>query len=351
MSERIDIQLLEQSGEAAWDAFVSRSADATFFHRAGWRRVIQQAYGHRSHYLMAQRGGEVVGVLPLIHVKSRLFGDGLISTAFFAYGGIAADDAEVAQELAGRASRLGADLGVGHVELRHRRPRPELGGEGLGWTDKADLYATFRRPLLPDAAANLKAIPRKKRADVRKGLEGALRVDSAADVAVFHRIYAHSVHALGTPVFPRRFFTQLQQEFGPAVEISAVHGPDGPVSALISFFFRNEVLPYYGGALPAARGLHAYDHMYWMLMCRAAERGCTLFDFGRSKRGTGAFDYKTYWGFEPEALHYQYHLVRRHDLPNINPLNPKYRLMVESWKRLPLSLANALGPHIARQLG
>ncbi|MCW2240894.1 FemAB family XrtA/PEP-CTERM system-associated protein [Azospirillum canadense] len=346
MSGVINIRLLDESGEGAWDAFVDRSPEATFFHRASWRRVIHAAYGHRPHYLMAWRGGEVVGVLPLVHVRSPLFGNGLISTAFFAYGGIAADDTEVAWELAERAKRLGAELGVGHVELRHRTPR-----DNLGWTAKTDLYATFRRPITADEASNLKAIPRKKRADVRKSLGNGLTVDTAADVATFHRIYAHSVHTLGTPVFPRHFFARLQREFGPAVEISAVHGPTGPVAALVSFFFRGEVLPYYGGALPAARGLHAYDHMYWTLMCRAAERGCTVFDFGRSKRGTGAFDYKTYWGFEPEALHYQYHLVRRRDLPNVNPLNPKYRLMVEAWKRLPLSFATALGPHIARQLG
>lgn len=346
MSGALEIKALAEGDEAAWDAFVQDCPEATFFHRTGWRRVIESAYGHRAHYLLARRGGVVVGVLPLIHVKSPLFGNALVSTAFSVYGGIAAADGEAAQALAEQATALGRALGVGHVELRHRTPREEL-----GWETKSDLYATFRRTIAADEEANLKAIPRKKRADVRKSLGNGLTVDTAASLDTFHRIYAHSVHSLGTPVFGRRFFELVQREFGPSVEISAVHGKEGPVAALVSFFFRDEVLPYYGGALPAARPLHAYDHMYWTLLCRAAERGCRIYDFGRSKRGTGAFDYKTYWGFEPEALHYQFHLVRSREVPNVNPLNPKYRLMVETWKRLPLSIANAIGPHIARQLG
>ncbi|MGH7001025.1 MAG: FemAB family XrtA/PEP-CTERM system-associated protein, partial [Stellaceae bacterium] len=216
---------------------------------------------------------------------------------------------------------------------------------------KTQLYFGFERAIAASDAENLKAIPRKKRADLRKAIDDRrLVTDAEAPVETFFGIYAESLRNLGTPVLPLRFYGAIKATFGDAVEISTVAGPEGPVAALMSFFFKDRALPYYGGAVPAARRLHAYDLMYWAQMQRAAARGVRVFDFGRSKRSTGSFDYKTYWGFEPAALGYQYRLVQRADLPEINPLNPKYRLMVGTWRRLPLALANRIGPVVARQI-
>lgn len=335
----------EAQDEAAWEAFVFAQSETSFFHRAGWRRVIESSLGHRAHYRCAWRGETLVGILPLIEVKSRLFGHALVSLAFGVAGGIAAVDAAAVAALAEDAAQLGARLGVDFVELRHETPRD------IPWIAKPELYFGFRRALQRDEAANLKAIPRKKRADLRKAIDNkSLTVDTAADPKIFYRIYSESVRNLGTPVLPRRFYTAIAAEFGNAVELSTINSPAGPVAALMTYFFKDVAMPYYGGATPAARPLHAYDLLYWRLMGRAVERGCSVFDFGRSKRGTGAFDYKTYWGFEPTPLAYQFHLVRQQALPEINPLNPKYRLMVDSWKKLPLPVANTLGPLIARQI-
>jgi FemAB-related protein (PEP-CTERM system-associated) len=307
--------------------------------------VIERSLGHRTHYLCAWRGKTLAGILPLVHIRSRLFGNSLVSLGFGVYGGILGDD-DAAQALAQEAASLGRSLGVGHVELRHMtRAR-------AGWLTKPDLYFTFCRTLAKDSAANLKAIPRKKRADLRKAIDNpALSVDAGADLDVFFAIYSESVRNLGTPILPKRFFAAIAEEFGPAVEISAVKGPAGPVAALMTFYFKDRVMPYYGGANAAARPLHAYDLQYFRLMERALARGATIFDFGRSKRGTGAYDYKTYWGFEPTPLAYEFYLVKGGELPDVNPLNPKYKLMIETWRRLPLGLANAIGPLIARQIG
>lgn len=335
----------EAQDEAAWEAFVFRDATASFFHRAGWRRVIENSLGHRAHYRCAWRDGTLVGVLPLIEVKSRLFGHALVSLAFGVGGGIVATDPAAVVALAEDAARLGEALGVDFVELRHDQARD------IPWLAKPELYFGFRRTLSQDEGANLKAIPRKKRADLRKAIDNKnLVADIGVDPKIFYRIYAESLRNLGTPVLPQRFYTAIVEEFGNAVELSTIRGPDGPVAALMTYFFKDVAMPYYGGATPAARPLHAYDLQYWRLMGRAIERGCKVFDFGRSKRGTGAFDYKTYWGFEPSPLHYQFHLVRQESLPEINPLNPKYRLMVDTWKKLPLPVANTLGPAIARQI-
>jgi FemAB-related protein (PEP-CTERM system-associated) len=343
---RVQVRPLLHFEEPLWEEFVARSAEATFFHKVGWRRAVAEGCGHEGYNLAAWRGARLVGILPLTHVRSRLFGDALVSVAFGVYGGILAEDKEVVCALGAAAVELGQRLDVGHVELRHERPL------ALGWTAKAGLYATFKRAISASHDENLKAIPRKKRADLRKAIGNPkLRVDAAADVRTFFRVYAESVRNLGTPVFPLSLFEAIQREFDDAVEISAVHGPEGAVAAVMSFYFKDQVLPYFGGATPFARPLHAYDRLYWELMRRAADRRCQIYDFGRSKRGTGAFDYKTYWGFEPTPLHYQYFPVRAAVIPDVNPLNPKYRLMAAAWKRLPLSVANVMGPHIARQLG
>jgi len=119
----------------------------------------------------------------------------------------------------------------------------------------------------------------------------------------------------------------------------------------MSFYFRDEVLPYYGGGTELAREVAGNDFMYWEVMRRACERGLRVFDYGRSKRGTGSFDFKKNWGFEPQPLHYEYRLVRGKRVPEHNPLNPRYRLLIKLWQRLPLALANRIGPHIVKNLG
>jgi FemAB-related protein (PEP-CTERM system-associated) len=341
----IRVATVDRIGPAVWDAFVRGEPSATFFHLSGWQRVVARTYGYDTHYLAAVSDGRIVGVLPLVHLRTRLFGNALISNAFSIGGGIAASDPDAVFALAAAAAALGERLGVDYVELRSETAAVP------GWLVKGDTYATFRRRLHPTAEANLKAIPRKKRADVRKGMASGLRVDLSGDIDAFYGFYAERVHKLGSPVFAKRFVRALAEEFGTDCEIAVVHGPAGPVAALASFFFRDRVLPYYGGGTAAARPVHAYDHLYWTLMQRAVARGATEFDFGRSKFGTGAFAYKTFWGFEPTPLRYQYHLVRAGAVPDINPLNPKFRLATDLWQRLPLAVANLAGPWIARQLG
>lgn len=336
---------LTQIGRAAWDAFVYREPTATFFHLSGWQKIVESVYGYDTYYLAAASANRIAGVLPLVHVRSRLFGSALISNAFCVYGGIASDNPNAVHSLAEAALALGQRLGVSYVELRSQK------GTVPDWPVKGGTYATFQRPLSAKDDENLKAIPRKKRADVRKAIKADLPVDTSGDVDAFYSVYAESVRNLGTPVFAKKFLTAIQSEFADQCEISVIRGPDGPAAALTSFFFRDQVLPYYGGGVAGARRLHAYDYLYWTLMQRAAARGARVFDFGRSKYGTGAFNYKTFWGFEPEPLEYQYGLTGASGIPDINPLNPKYRLMVAAWQKLPLSAANLIGPWISRQLG
>jgi FemAB-related protein (PEP-CTERM system-associated) len=213
------------------------------------------------------------------------------------------------------------------------------------------LYVTFRKELDPDPDTNLKQIPRRQRAMVRKGIKAGLvgQLDDTTDR--FYPLYAESVRNLGTPVFSRRLFDALREQFGRQCEILTIEHEGRPISSVMSFYFRDEVLPYYGGGSFEARGVAANDFMYWDLMRRACERGVKVFDYGRSKRDTGSFRFKKHWGFEPEPLHYECLLVKAREIPEVNPLNPKYAFFIRTWKKLPVGVANALGPWLSKNLG
>ena len=329
---------------ARWDAFVRAAPEGTFFHLSAWAGILQEVFRHHTHYLLAERAGQVVGVLPLARIRSRLFGDYLSSLPFCVYGG-ALGDADAVAGLEAEAERLAVELDVQHLEYRNLRARHE------DWP-RQTLYYTFRKPILPDVDANMLAIPRKQRAMVRKGIKNGLRGEIDPTPERFFELYSDNVLRHGTPALSQAYFARLMETFGDDCEVLTVVDPAGrPLSSVLSFYWRDEVLPYYAGDDPAARDLAANDFKYWDLMRRACERGCTLFDYGRSKQGTGPFSFKKNWGFEPMPLSYEYRLYKRDGVPQNNPMNPKYRLFIAMWRRLPRRVANALGPHIVRNLG
>ena len=345
MSEpSVTVRMMQAEDSARWDAFVFTCPEATFFHRAGWKEVIERAFGHRTHYLLAERAGDIVGVLPSTEVKSRLFGHSLVSNVFCVYGGIAAMDDTARAALDTAAQQRARDLQVGHLEYRQLKPFH------TDWPSQ-DLYFTFRKAIDPDVEANMLAIPRKQRAMVRKGIKNELVAEIDAHVDRFFKLFADNVKRHGTPALPKRYFALLKEIFGADCEVLTVLHQGRVVSTVLTFYFRDEVLPYYAGDTEDARHLAANDFKYWDLMRRGCERGYKIFDYGRSKRGTGQFDFKKNWGFEPQPLHYEYYLVNAPRVPEHNPTNPKYRLFIALWKRLPTPVANALGPHIVKHLG
>ncbi|NND69818.1 MAG: FemAB family PEP-CTERM system-associated protein [Halioglobus sp.] len=341
----VEILRLDDAACADWDAYVQQAEGASFFHRAGWREVLERAFGHRAYFLYAREDGVVTGVLPLAQVRSMLFGNSLASLPFCVYGGIVADSEAVAGALREEACRLAEELGVGALELRNWRE------SGAGWPIK-ELYYTFRKAIDPDDEVNLKAIPNRQRAMVRKGIKEGLESEWDAGVERLYRVYSESVRNLGTPVFSRRYLEVLMDVFGDDCSVLMITHQGKDVAAVMNFYFRDEVLPYYGGSTSASRDIKGVNHfMYWELMRLSNEQGYRLFDFGRSKKGTGPFSFKKNFGFEPEPLPYEYYLVQSDAVPELNPLNPKYKLMVETWSKLPLPVANFIGPFIARSLG
>lgn len=335
----------DRATAAQWDAFVLAHPEATFFHRSGWQNILHDVFQHDAHFLYVQENGHIQGVLPLAHVNSWMFGNSLASLPFAVYGGVVANSPAAMEALEIEAQRIAKSLDVAHLELRNVNPRH------ADWPTQ-NLYVTFRKEILPDEEANMLAIPRKQRAMVRKGIKGGLVSEIDSSVDRFFALYADNMHRHGTPAMPKRYFKALTAEFGPDCEILTVSTADGrPLSSVLSFYFRDEVLPYYAGDDKAARDVAANDFKYWELIRRACARGLKVFDYGRSKAGTGSYAFKKNWGFEPAPLHYEYCLYKRDAIPQNNPLNAKYKLLIAAWRRLPLGVANWLGPFIVRNLG
>lgn len=329
----------------AWDSFVTGSPDASFFHLSGWQELISRVFRHHCYFLYAETDGEIVGVLPLTHVNSRLFGNALVALPFAVYGGIAAKTPMAAQALEDEAIKLGKELAVQHIEFRNTQIRHS------DWPTQ-DLYVTFVRKIPSVLDEKMLCIPQKRRNMVRKAIKLGLYATQDDSVDEFFPVYAENVRDHGTPALPKHYFSELKRIFQNNCEILTIRDQGGaPVSAILSFYFRDRVMAYYAGEKACARNMAANDLKYWELMKRAAARGCEVFDLGRSKKGTGSFEFKRLWEFEAQQLNYEYVLLNRDGIPQNNPMNPKYRLFIAMWQRLPIPLANFIGPFLVRNLG
>jgi FemAB-related protein (PEP-CTERM system-associated) len=326
------------------DAFVADHPEAELFHRPGWTRGIERGTGQAARYLVAEDGaGRLTGLLPLTRIRSPLFGSALVSTGFGVGGGIVAGTGMAVEALAAAAWSLAEREDCPSVTLRGGR-LPE------GWRREEGVYAGFLRELPQGEEAILRSIPRKQRAEVRRslglGLEVSLDRDGKA-LDEHYRVYSESVRNLGTPVFPRSLFESMAREWGEDCNILTVRSEGRPVASVLSLYFKGVVHPYWGGGTREARALRANDLLYYSLMRHSSERGCTGFDFGRSKTGSGAFAFKKNWGFTPRPLTYATRGAHR----ELDPRSRRYSLQTAAWRRLPLPIANRLGPILSRGLG
>ncbi|AYJ87501.1 FemAB family PEP-CTERM system-associated protein [Sphingomonas paeninsulae] len=326
---------------AAIDDFLATHSETTPFHRREWIEAVAKGCGQKAHYLIV--GAPVSGLVPLNELHSPLFGRALVSSGFAVGGGIIADDEATADALATAVWKLAGSLSCPTVELRGGRLPKD-------WPQDVTTYLGFARDLAVDDEAELLAIPRKQRAEVRKALTNELTVDFG-DHDAHYAVYAESVRNLGTPVFPRALFAAILDAFGDDADILTVRHNGVPLASVLSLYHRSVVMPYWGGGTAAARPVRANDMMYFALMRRARERGCMRFDFGRSKTGTGAAAFKRNWGFEGVPLAYVKRTADGQAAREINPLDPRYSLQVKLWSKLPLAVANRLGPMISRGLG
>lgn len=333
----------DEAGLARIDAFVRDHPDGSIFQRSDWLHAVSDGCGQDGFYIVAHdAGGRLIGIVPVTEMRSLLFGSALVSSGFGVGGGILADRA-TAEVLAEALWLHAQDAKCPSVELRGgAEPGPD-------WHMENCAHANFARDLAADDDAELLAIPRKQRAEVRKAIGFALHVEigrGRRDRDAHYAIYSESVRNLGTPVFPRRLFDAMLDRFDDAV-ILTIRKDDVALASVLSFRHRGTIMPFWGGGTADARTWRANDAMYWELMRHARATGCTRFDFGRSKVGSGAFAFKKNWGFTPEPMRYW----TRGSSREVSPNDARYQRKIEMWKKLPLPVANLLGPFISRGLG
>lgn len=342
---------LNDPGEIArLEGYVARHPQGTPFHRPAWFVSVANATGNRALALVQEQAGEIVAFLPLDAIHSPVFGRLLASTGFAVGGGLLVSDGADTAAVFAAAEELALRLTCPTIELRGG----VLPEQGEGWALKTESHANFARSLAADDDAQLLDIPRKQRAEVRRslGIDLTIEVGTAErDRAAHYAVFCESYRNLGTPVFPRALLDAVVDGFGGDADILTVRHEGKPVASVISVYHQGAVMPYWGGGTWDARRLRANDRMYYELMLHARRRGCTTFDFGRSKTNSGAYHFKRNWGFEPEPLTYASWTAPGAAKREADPTSGKLSLQIRLWQRLPLGVANRLGPVIARGIG
>jgi serine/alanine adding enzyme len=334
-----------EADASRWNAYVADHPEATAYHDWEWRGVIERAFGHETRYLVAKTAGGTAGVLPLVIFRSRVFGRFAVSMPFLNYGGVLASSREAEAALLDAAVREAHRADASYLELRHtRQVFPHLQAKRHKVAMVVDLQ--------PSAGQQWQAVDRKVRNQVRKAEKSGLRVlQGHAELAEgFYQVFAHNMRDLGTPVYGRRWFREIVSMFPDSTRLFAVMAGERPVAAALVLWHRSSI------EVPWASSLRAYNPqcpnvlLYWEMLRFACERGLARFDLGRSTPGEGTFQFKRQWGAEPRELVWEYWTADGGPLPELNPKNPRFARAIALWRRLPLPLANTLGPHIVRSI-
>ncbi|MGJ8693927.1 MAG: FemAB family XrtA/PEP-CTERM system-associated protein [Thalassotalea sp.] len=339
------VKTLSSKDFSRWDDYVKAHAEGTFFHLSGWQAVIENSFSHPCYFLYVESDKGITGVLPLVEVKSKLFGHALISTPFCVYGGALADDDSIARLLEKEAVSLAESLSVDHLELRYKTEQDN------GMLLK-QMHSSFGCELAEDDEKILASVKKKQRAVIRHSLKNELTSKVSHQIDDFYQLLSESYRNLGTPIFTKKYFQNLVNVFGDDLDVMVIYDKDQqPSNSVMNFYFKEQVIPYYGGGNSDARYHKSADFMYYKVMCNAKEKGATWYDFGRSKNDSGAYRYKKTWGMEPQPLFYYYHLVKATELPNLSPNNPKYKIFINMWQKLPLKISQIVGPFLSKYLG
>jgi serine/alanine adding enzyme len=341
----VTVARLSEADTPAWDHFVSQHPQATSYHLSGWQTVLHKAFGHTSHHLLAKRDGHVVGALPLVQLKSTLFGNFLVSMPFLNYGGVLAHDEAVRSKLLEQAVNVAKELTCSHLELRETAP-------SLTWpmrTDKVSMWL----PLPTTKEALWAQIGSKLRAQIKKGLGHGLtfEVGGVSLLNDFYRVFSTNMRDLGTPVYAKRFFEIVLKEAPGRPELVVGRDAQGrPVAGALVLRHGERMEVPWASTLRRANGTNANMVLYWTMLSHAHDAGCSTFDFGRSTVDASTHRFKKQWGAKAVPLYWHYWMADGKAIPQINPGNPKYQMAIAGWKRLPLMVVNQLGPHISRSI-
>jgi FemAB-related protein (PEP-CTERM system-associated) len=329
----------------AWDAYVRSHQAAFAYHQSGWKAVIEQSFGHQTRYLQAIDGKRIVGILPLVVMKSLLFGRFVVSLPYFNYAGILADDQDAEHALLDAARRLAIDEAATHLELRHHAPHE------LGLIPKRH-KVTMLLGLESDVESQWRAFDPKLRNQVRKAEKSGLAIQTGGEELLdsFYRIFARNMRDLGTPVYGKEFFQAILTNFPASTRIFVCRLKEQPVAAGLIVTFKDTVEMPWAASLREHRHLCGNMLVYWEAIKFSIAQGSRTFDFGRSTPGGGTFKFKEQWGARPVPLTWEYWTGNPGQLPEMSPSNSKYQWPIQIWKRLPMQVANRVGPLIARAI-
>ncbi len=342
----LPVRVEECSDRGAWAAYVVRHPESTLYHRWIWRGVVEHVFGHETRYLIAQRGTDVSGILPLVIMKSLLFGRFLVSLPFFNYGGVLGDEMESERALLESAARIAESEHAQWVEFRHLRPR-----DGLAAT-RTHKFSFFLR-LEANEETQWRALSSEIRNRIRKAQKADLTIhwNSPGALDEFYAVYSENMRDLGTPVYPRRFFERMAEVLGEDLHIGVVRTAAGrPVAANFLIGDRDTLENPWASSLRRFNALCPNNLLYWGALLRAREEGYSCFDFGRSTVGGGTYRFKQRWGATPKPCFWQYWLAPRVEPPEFNPESPRFRAATRLWSKLPLWVSRTLGPAIVRNI-
>jgi FemAB-related protein (PEP-CTERM system-associated) len=335
-----------ESGHAEWNLFVQASEDATAYHFFGWKAVFARSFGHQCHYLAAiDDNGEWRGVLPLVHLRSRIFGNFLVSLPFVNYGGLLCESEAAAALLLDEAEKIRRSCGATHVELRHVARKLEK-------LPTKQHKVSMILELAGSTDAQWKAFDPKLRNQIRKAQKSGLQfrrghLDLIDD---FYEVFARNMRDLGTPVYSKHFFRNVMETFPDTTAIATVFHEGKAIAAGLASWFRNRLEIPWASSIKDYKALCPNHMLYWESIRFAIERGFREFDFGRSTPNEGTYNFKKQWGALPIQLNWQYLMDEHGHLPDLNPGNPKYQAAIRVWQCLPVTVTKVLGPLIVRNI-
>ena len=340
----VQVELLEPGAEAEWNGYVDDHLLGSSAHLVEWKGLIEHVFGKKTYYLVARSEGRIVGVLPLVHMHSLLFGNFMVSVPYLNYGGILADDTVVEQRLMAEAASLAKGLAAKSIEYREQ---VEKISDMPCRTDKVSMILQ-----LPASEAELsKQLGSKLRSQIKRPLRENPEVSIGKMECLndFYEVFARNMRDLGTPVYGKYFFKEILRAFHGAY-IVTIKLQGRPVAAAFLLGYRNTLEIPWASTIRDVNHLSMNMLLYWEVLCSAIAKKYERFDFGRSTVDAGTYRFKKQWGAEPKQLYWRYEIFEGGNMPGLTTSNPKFRLAIQVWQRMPVILTKYLGPLVVKHL-
>lgn len=350
----MNIRKLEISNQAkidvdtvnAWDNYVEKHPEGKLYHLSAWATLIKETFGHENYYFYSSTPDQKIdGLIPLIRLKSRLFGDYFVSQPYFNYGGAIGDSTDIENNLISHTCDIAKQLNTSHIEFRDSKERQN---DYPVKTDKVNMILE-----LPENEEVLwKDLGSKRRAQIKRPLREnpTIHIGHKELLSDFYQVFAENMRDLGTPVYSKYFFNQILKRFSDNAALIVIRINNEPVGAGFLIGYKGTLEIPWASTLRKTNNISINMLMYWEILKYAIQQNYAYFDFGRSSVDSGTYRFKKQWGAQPQQLYWHYWLREGEALPALNPNNPKYKLAINTWKKLPISLTKIIGPNIVKNL-